>query len=314
MYTRYKHERIDFPDYKVIISEKYIHMPYISSNNLTKFKEIISKDNQIFMEFFESYQIKSELFNYLVQKDDLEKILLLQNQDKYDILTSIDNLFKCAVIFKSYKILKYLMQMGFNMNYLDNYAIITCSTESKNSDFLKYIVENGGDICARNNLAIKIAARLGCLENFKYLMNNGADIHVDNDFVIKILTSYSYSDILIYLHDNGINLSMYDTMHNYFRSCFIYSIHEGLELCFNLGLDIKIITESDIKSINMLETSSETLKLLIDHGIDFSCLNHYEPEREYEKDLLNIYDLLVKNNIEPRAIMFNILENIGQKN
>ncbi len=145
-------------------------------------------------------------------------------------------------------------------------------------------------------------------------MNNGADIHVDNDFVIKILINYTHHDILVYLHNNGINLSVYDAMHGYFRYCFIYCIHEGLELCFNLGLDIKIITESDIKSINILETSSETLKLLIDHGIDFSCLNHDEPEREYEKDLLNIYDLLVKNNIEPRAIMFNILENIGQKN
>ncbi|AUV58667.1 ankyrin repeat protein [Bandra megavirus] len=314
MDKKYKHKSVDFPDYKIIISEKYIHMPYISSKNLAKFEEIISKDNQIFVEYFESHQRKFELFNYLVQKDDLEKILLLQNQNKYDVLSNIDNLFKCAVIFKSYKILKYLMQMGFSMNYLDNYAIMACSSESKNSDFLKYIVENGGDICARNSLAIKIAARLGCLENFKYLINNGADIHVDNDFIIKILTNYSHTDILIYLHDNGINLSMYDAMRNYFRYCFIYSIHEGLELCFNLGLDITIITESDIKSINIFETSSETIKLLIDYGIDFSCLNHYEPEQEYEKDLLNIYDLLVKNNIEPRAIMFNILENIGQKN
>ncbi|AEQ32952.1 ankyrin repeat protein [Acanthamoeba polyphaga mimivirus] len=314
MYTKYKHKSIDFPDYKTIISEKYIYMPYISSNKLKEFEDFILQNDQIFVGYFDSHKMKSELFNYLVQKDNLEKILLLQNQDKYDILSHVDKIFKCAVIFKSYKILEYLIQMGFGMNYLDNYAIMACSSESKNSDFLEYIVENGGDICARNNLAIKIAARLGCLENFKYLMNNGADIHADNDFVIKILTNYSHNDILIYLYDNGINLSMYDVMHNYFRYCFIYGIHEGLELCFNLGLDIKIITESDIKSINILETSSETLKLLIDHGIDFSCLNHYEPEREYEKDLLNIYDLLVKNNIEPRAIMFNILENIGQKN
>ncbi|AZL89144.1 ankyrin repeat protein [Megavirus baoshan] len=314
MYTKYKHESIDFMDYKIIISEKYIYMPYISSNKLKEFEDFILQNDQIFLEFFESHKMKSELFNYLVRKDNLEKILLLQNRDKYDISSQTDNIFKCAVIFKSYKILKYLIQMGFNMNYLDNYAIMTCSSESKNSDFLRYIVENGGDICARNNLAIKIAARLGCLENFKYLMNNGADIHTDNDFVIKILAKYAHHDILVYLHNNGINLSIYDAMHNYFKYCFIYCIHEGLELCFDLGLDIQIITESDIKSINILETSSETLKLLIDHGIDFSCLNDYEPKREYEKDLLNVYDLLVKNNIGPRAIIFNILENIGQKN
>ncbi len=164
MDTEYKHERINFPDYNTITSETYIYMPYISPNKLKEFEDFILQNDQIFVEFFESHKMKSKLFYYLVQKDNLEKILLLQNQDKYDVLSKIDDLFKCALVFRSYKILKYLIRMGFNMNYLDNHAIITCSSVSKNSDFLKYIVENGGDICARNNLAIKIAARLGCLE------------------------------------------------------------------------------------------------------------------------------------------------------
>jgi hypothetical protein len=58
----------------------------------------------------------------------------------------------------------------------------------KNNDLVqvKKLIENESYIQAKDDLALKLSAKLGYVEIMAYLIENLADIHADNDYVLKI--------------------------------------------------------------------------------------------------------------------------------
>ena len=48
-------------------------------------------------------------------------------------------------------------------------------------EVIKYLLENGANIHADNDYALRISAEMGYLEVVKYLIEKGANIHAEDD-------------------------------------------------------------------------------------------------------------------------------------
>lgn len=59
------------------------------------------------------------------------------------------------------------------------------SAASGHFDIVNYLVENGADIHADNEYALRESASGGHLRVVEYLAQKGADIHADTDFAIR---------------------------------------------------------------------------------------------------------------------------------
>ena len=70
-------------------------------------------------------------------------------------------------------------------------------------EIVKYLVENGADIHAQDNYALRWSARNDNFDIVKYLVENGADIHADNDYALWWSVCSNYLEIVKYLIENG---------------------------------------------------------------------------------------------------------------
>src|SRR5258706_26492 len=80
------------------------------------------------------------------------------------------------------------------------------------SDFQtwKFLVENGADISAQANYAVRKDDDYGHLEIVKFLGENGADISADNNYAIIMAASNGHLEIVKYLAENGADISAGD--------------------------------------------------------------------------------------------------------
>ncbi len=68
---------------------------------------------------------------------------------------------------------------------------------------VRYLVENGADVRANDDYAIKQASKNGHLEVVRYLVENGADVRAENDCAVKWAFEYGHSKIVSYLVEKG---------------------------------------------------------------------------------------------------------------
>ena len=78
---------------------------------------------------------------------------------------------------------------------------------SKNGELekVKYLVENGADIHAKNGCALRWSAGRGHLEVVRLLLENGADIHAHNDYALWYSAQCGHMNVVKYLVENGAN-------------------------------------------------------------------------------------------------------------
>ena len=72
---------------------------------------------------------------------------------------------------------------------------------------IKYLVENGADITAQDNLAVRWASENGHLEIVKYLVQHGADITDENNQALRYASLNGHLLIVKYLVENGANIT-----------------------------------------------------------------------------------------------------------
>ena len=78
--------------------------------------------------------------------------------------------------------------------------------EWKNVEIMKYLIENGADVHARDDYAIRYSAKNGHIEVVKYLIDNGADIHACNDFALRYSAANGHLEVVKYLIENGADV------------------------------------------------------------------------------------------------------------
>jgi ankyrin repeat protein len=70
-------------------------------------------------------------------------------------------------------------------------------------DVVRSLVENGADIHADNDFALRYTAVNGHIDIVRFLVENGADIHANNDLALRWAAEYGHLDVVRYLVENG---------------------------------------------------------------------------------------------------------------
>ena len=61
---------------------------------------------------------------------------------------------------------------------------------------VKYLIEKGADVHARNDDALVYSVEIGHFDVMKYLIKNNADIHALDDLALRYSAAYGYLDIV----------------------------------------------------------------------------------------------------------------------
>ena len=93
---------------------------------------------------------------------------------------------------------KYLYENGADITAWDNDAVRRAARNGYPA-IVKYLHENGADITAGDNYAVRYAASCGHLEVVMYLYGKGADITADNNGAVRWAAFYGEKDVVRYL-------------------------------------------------------------------------------------------------------------------
>ena len=96
--------------------------------------------------------------------------------------------------------IKVLLEEGTNIHALDDYAL-RYAAQKDHLPVVKYLVEKGANIHADNDYALRVAASYGHLPVVKYLVEAGADIHAENDEALRFAKKYKHKDVVQYLKE-----------------------------------------------------------------------------------------------------------------
>ena len=71
---------------------------------------------------------------------------------------------------------------------------------------IKWLVENGVDITADNNLAVRWASHNGHLDVVQFLVSKGADVTADNNYAVLWASENEHLEVVEYLISKGARL------------------------------------------------------------------------------------------------------------
>ena len=101
-------------------------------------------------------------------------------------------------------LVKSLLKEDFSIHA--NEEALRNSAYNGHLEVVKYLIENGVDIHARNDYALRLASYNGHIEMVKYLVEKGADIHASNDEALRWSTLQVHLEIVKYLIKKGANI------------------------------------------------------------------------------------------------------------
>jgi len=114
---------------------------------------------------------------------------------------------------------------------------------------VKKLVEQGVNIHADNEFALRIASECGYLELVKYLVEQGADVHHDQEKALYWATRNGRVKVVKYLVEQGANI---DGTINIFRTACFYNKVEVVKYLVEHGV---VDTHADIG--HLLKTATE---------------------------------------------------------
>ncbi|WP_175888220.1 ankyrin repeat domain-containing protein [Burkholderia contaminans] len=100
---------------------------------------------------------------------------------------------------------KKAIENGADIHAKDDYALRWASGNG-HLDCVKYLVEQGADIHALNDWTLGIATEEGHLEIVTYLVEHGANIHANDDLALREASSRGYFEMVRYFVENGANI------------------------------------------------------------------------------------------------------------
>ncbi|PVZ99833.1 hypothetical protein BB558_004136 [Smittium angustum] len=141
----------------------------------------------------DNIQITTFLHNYMLTNQPENR---LNSTTKQIIDTCCLYAFAIAMVYHNKDICAYFINNGYKISELgerQKYAF-----QSRDPEFIKFVVENGANIDISNGFPLMYAARSN-LDIFKYLVDNGADIYKNYDWILSIALNGKRTDIVQYL-------------------------------------------------------------------------------------------------------------------
>ena len=84
----------------------------------------------------------------------------------------------------SLKVFKRLVEEGANI-HAEGDCALRCASQNGHLDVVKFLVSKGADIHSVGDGALRYASQNGCLGVVKFLVSKGADIHAYNDCALR---------------------------------------------------------------------------------------------------------------------------------
>ena len=106
---------------------------------------------------------------------------------------------------KNVEVMKYLIENGADV-HADNDVALSCSAEMGHLEVVKYLIENGADIHACNGCALRCSARRGHVDIVKYLIENGANIHAWDEYALRSSANNGHFEVVKYLIEQGADV------------------------------------------------------------------------------------------------------------
>ena len=100
---------------------------------------------------------------------------------------------------------EWMVENGVDIRACDDFALRR-SAHNGHLDVVKYLHQNGADIRACDDYALRWSAENGHLEVVKYLHQNGADIRACDDYALQRSAHNGHLDVVKYLHQNGADI------------------------------------------------------------------------------------------------------------
>jgi ankyrin repeat protein len=104
---------------------------------------------------------------------------------------SIDDKLIDACRRRNLSAVKACVEQGADIHADDDVAL-RWAADNGHLEIVKYLIEQGANIHAMGDYALRYAAYEGRLEVVKYLIECGANIHVEKDFALRYAVYYDY--------------------------------------------------------------------------------------------------------------------------
>jgi len=109
------------------------------------------------------------------------------------------------------ELIKKLVEQGVDVHARDD-AALRWAAESGHLDVVKYLVEQGANVHAGDDLALRWAAGNGHLDVVKYLVEQGANVHAGDDAALRWAAGSGHLDVVKYLVEQGANVHAGDDL------------------------------------------------------------------------------------------------------
>ncbi len=89
-------------------------------------------------------------------------------------------------------------------------AALRNSSYNGHSDIVKYLISAGANIHANDDYALRYSSQYGYLDIVKYLVSAGANIHADEDDALIMASQNGQTEVVKYLISSGANIHAED--------------------------------------------------------------------------------------------------------
>lgn len=251
------------------------------------------------------YVINNDDYFNLCQGENGRNIIYLIENNYVDI-TCINNLLGNAILSRNDEIVDYILN-----NYLDvcniniNHMLIHACRKS-NFRLVKYFVEHGADVQYCDNEAVICAYKEYSFDIVEYLIEHGADLKAQNFLLCRPIT---YSNNMSYLRiiSDGVDLVKID------EELLLYAVQYSTSAVINylidIGYDVNDYPGACIRMAYSMRTA-EILELLLMRGAntdhigysDFKASSYY-----LKKNLLLLkYGMIDRISKEQLMVLFRV--------
>lgn len=258
-------------------------------------EEVNSNNNDQLIDFFmtqsSDYQCQIMKIITTYNRTELFNTLMLSSGTNY----AQDEVFLAiAVLHGNYDMIDFLINNGADITANNNYAIKEACSYKYREDIIELLINNGADIHVNNEFPISIASHNGIDGTVKFLLSNGADPNARDGFPLYCAAQMCEPDLLQYLLDSGANVNLEGAL----KVAIEFANYEGIKILLQYGASIDKLELEDY--VLMVKNHyGDIIQLLSDHGADFSILNQYKIPTggNYLQDFNKMVNLMQNNNI-----------------
>lgn len=175
--------------------------------------------------------------------NDLHIVYFIVKQISIRTILNLKNnhllIYSCEV--GDYDVAKLLIQNGSNINAYDN-AALRISIQNERFDILELLINNGANV---NEELLYSCIKHNKYDLVKLLIDHNVPIRSDNDLALRLASFYRYYDIIKLLLDNGSDI------HSSYDYCLKVAVHckdyNTIMLLIHYGADLSVIDSYWIK-------------------------------------------------------------------